>query len=142
MIPMPPEVVTIVRNLARRQKANPGLVFADCNQVADLVADDTSNDDSCSHNDRDDDAADFGIPPHAADVPNVPFADGNIGVDAGNIGVDAGNIGVNEDNENELNNVTENENDDDAASGSDENENNDNAASRSFSSRSSSVSGL
>jgi hypothetical protein len=43
-LPMPDDVIKCVHSIARRQKANPGLVFLDWNQVPD-VADDYANTD-------------------------------------------------------------------------------------------------
>jgi hypothetical protein len=53
-LPMPHEVIDTVHRMARRQKANPGLVFADRNNVLDN-SDDDSDDESYEDSDSDDD---------------------------------------------------------------------------------------
>jgi hypothetical protein len=44
-LPMPDDVIKRVHALARRQKANPGLVFLGCNQVPEDVINEHANDD-------------------------------------------------------------------------------------------------
>jgi hypothetical protein len=50
-LPMPDDVIDWVHTLARRQKANPGLVFLDWNQVPDVMADDYNDDNYDDDND-------------------------------------------------------------------------------------------
>jgi hypothetical protein len=61
-LPMPQEVIDIVHRMARRQKANPGLVFLDrnCNPLShdDTESDDDDDDDSSYHPDDNDDDED------------------------------------------------------------------------------------
>ena len=45
-LPMPDDVIDQVHSIARRQEANPGLVFGDRNQVADTQDDDDVDDSS------------------------------------------------------------------------------------------------
>jgi hypothetical protein len=57
---MPDDVIERVHAMARRQKANPGLVFLDRNQVPDVDDDDSDADDSDYAPDSDDDDSDDG----------------------------------------------------------------------------------
>jgi hypothetical protein len=47
-LPMPDDVIELVHGIACRQKANPGLVFLDRNQVPDVAEDDADTDDDDS----------------------------------------------------------------------------------------------
>jgi hypothetical protein len=55
-LPMPHEIIDSVHRMARRQKANPGLVFADRNNILDPMDDSyDSNDDFVNESSEDDD---------------------------------------------------------------------------------------
>jgi hypothetical protein len=56
-LPMPEDVIDRVHAIARRQKSNPGLIFADRNQVVDPLNDDGDDEDDSSYqpNDSEDD---------------------------------------------------------------------------------------
>jgi hypothetical protein len=52
-LPMPDDVIDRVQKIARRQKANRGLIYADRNQIVNENDDDESDDDSSYHQDMD-----------------------------------------------------------------------------------------
>jgi hypothetical protein len=56
-LPMPDDVIDRVHALARRQKANPGLVFLNRNQAPDNEDDDNDDDDDDTTDD------DYSLPP-------------------------------------------------------------------------------
>ena len=67
-LPMPDEVIDKIHRMARQQKNNPGLIFADRNlQQDEWDDDDDDEDDEAYHNDDDDDDDD----PHDDDDPDI-----------------------------------------------------------------------
>ena len=59
-LPMPEDIIDQVHRIARRQKANLGMVFADCDQMVDKQ-DDSSDSDDNNYNDNDSDDESAGV---------------------------------------------------------------------------------